>query len=185
MEIIESIYTVIVSVITKDSKLLLTLGALTLIVTIWFRYKKIKQGEETNRISQASLDYETQQPVPSVALSVSLLNKVALPLKSDSSYTLVVDFKNSGTDPVTFEKLIVTGEYQDHSGKFYANIGKHNVLGTSKPVFKSTKGDDESITIVCGSTVEPRMKVWVEAHVRVGNGATVIRRSDEVTLWLY
>ncbi|MFD2165165.1 hypothetical protein ACFSJY_02720 [Thalassotalea euphylliae] len=185
MEFIESIYTAISNLITKDSKFLLTLGALALLVAIWYRYKKIKLGEEANRISQASHTHNSQPPEPSVALSVSLPNKVALPLNNNSSFTLVVDFNNAGTDPITFEKLIVTGEYQDHTGKFYAHMGKHNVLGTSKPVLKSAKGNKKSITLVCGSTAEPRLKVWAEAHVRVSNGAIAIKKSDEVTLWLY
>ncbi|MEH6454846.1 MAG: hypothetical protein V7749_00860 [Cocleimonas sp.] len=163
------------------------LGAITIIgicITAWYRIKRVEEGKITNKIAIETLTNTVMPNRPSITL-VADVTKLNLPLDCSSSFCINVVATNAGERNVVFEKVRVRGEYQKHDGKFQANLGVHSIFKNNKPVVKPAESVKGSITITCGYMVEPRLKLILEADVRVGNYAIETFKTDYQTEWLY
>lgn len=168
--------------------LLLFVTAVTLlgiVVTMWFRIRKIRQGEKANEIADKALRVTLNDNKPSISLSVRIIDKPKLPLEHNASFSIEMTASNAGERNVVFEQVTAYVELRKPDGAFSQPLGEHRMLKEERPVVESAKSITRRIQLVVGNRAEPRVKVKLKANVRVGNNPVETVESDFLTDFIY
>jgi|GEM_PF-2511108 len=156
-----------------------------IIVTMWFRHHKVRQGAEANRIAAETLRVTLNANKPSIAMAAKVIKKPHLPLENNASFTTKVTITNAGEKNITVEQVRLYLELRKSSGAFDRPLGVHKLLKQEMPVVEPAKAISKTLEIVVGHTAPPRVKIRVEADVRVGSGPVETIETDSHTDFIY
>lgn len=162
-----------------------TVTLIGVVVTMWFRIRKISQGEKANKIAGEALRVTLNDSKPSVSLAVRIIDKPKIPLEQNASFSVEMTASNAGERNVVFEQVTAYVELRKSDGSFSQSLGDHRMLKEEKPVVEPAKKITRMIQLVVGNTAEPRVKLKLKAAVRVGNNPIEIIESDFLTDYIY
>lgn len=120
---------------------------------------------------QQSSDVKPAEPSLAISTVYSLL-------KDTNEYQVIANIQNAGNDVVTIREVLLTGQYQEPSGKHVAYIGDQDFLASSRkqitgqPVLGvlDMVSPEIKLTNFAKDTAAARVKYRVEVVARIGNG---------------